>query len=79
MTFEEIIDNMEYAKTYAELYRIADNIANDKLRQAVKEQISICESDGDSVEVAYSVTTSDLLDCYRYNNNDQKLSQENKQ
>ena len=61
-TYREIIDMMEQAQEYADLYYAAGFIKNEKLRADVNELIGICEDDGDDVEVAYSVVTSDLLD-----------------
>ena len=61
-TFEEIISDMENAEEYSDLYAAADKIADEDLRDRVKKQIDVCETDGDDVETAYSVVTSDLLD-----------------
>lgn len=64
VTFDEIIARMENATDYSELYEAASLIANDSLRVDVEQLIGECEDDGDAVEVAYSVVTSDLLDSH---------------
>lgn len=63
-TFDEIILDMSNATEYSELYSAADKIINDELRAKVEELIGTCEDDGDDVEVAYSIVTSDILDGY---------------
>lgn len=60
--FSEIIDMMSNAESYDELYTAAGLIADEGLRVSVEELIGQCEDDGDDVETAYSVVTSDLLD-----------------
>ena len=62
ISFEEIIREMENATEYEELYNAANNIADAGLREDVLKFIQQCEDDGDSVEEAYSIVTSDLLD-----------------
>lgn len=61
-SFEEIINEMENATEYEELYNAAEKIANVDLKEDVIKFIQQCEDDGDSVEEAYSIVTSDLLD-----------------
>lgn len=60
--FSEIIDMMSNAESYDELYTAAGLIKDEKLRTDVETLIGQCEDDGDDVETAYSVVTSDLLD-----------------
>lgn len=62
VSFEEIIRDMENAESYEELYNAADKIKNDNLRADVIDCIQTCEKDGDDVDVAYSIVTSDKLD-----------------
>lgn len=78
MTFEEIINMMEIAQDYGDLYNAAGYIKNDSLRVDVETQIGDCEDDGDSVEVAYSVVTSDLLDSHINDKNVENLEECNK-
>ena len=61
-SFQEIITRMENATDYSELYDAALLIKDDKLRTDVEQAIGQCEDDGDDVETAYSIITSDLLD-----------------
>lgn len=61
-SFDEIITRMENATDYSELYDAALLIKNDDLRTDVEHAIETCEQDGDDVETAYSIVTSDLLD-----------------
>lgn len=62
ISFEEIIEMMSNAESYEELYSAAENIANVDLKDDVIKFIQQCEDDGDSVEEAYSIVTTDLLD-----------------
>ena len=62
VSFEEIIEMMSNAESYEELYSAAENIANVDLKDDVIKFIQQCEDDGDSVEEAYSIVTTDLLD-----------------
>lgn len=62
MSFQQIIDMMEYADTYGELYNAAQYIADDNLRKWVTDELIDCEDNNDPVDVAYSVVTSDFLD-----------------
>lgn len=64
MDFEQIITLMANAVDYMDLYDAASYIVDDDLRVSVEELIEQCEMDEDSVEVAYSVVTSDLLDMH---------------
>ena len=62
--FDEIIDQMSVAEDYSELYSAAGLIQDPSIRVDVEQCIEQCEDDGDDVETAYSVTTSDYLDMY---------------
>lgn len=62
ITFREIISRMENATEYTELYDAASLIKDTELRVDVEQLIRDCEDDGDSVETAYSIVTTDLLD-----------------
>lgn len=61
-SFAEIIADMSNAETYSELYDAAGKIVDAELRNQVEELLGTCEDDGDSVDEAYSIVTSDLLD-----------------
>lgn len=61
-SFEEIISDMELADTYEDLRDAASYIEDISLKNDVYELIDTCENDGDDVETAYSIITSDLLD-----------------
>ena len=61
-SFESIIAEMENAESYEDLYNAAMKIANPDLQNDVTKFIQQCEDDGDSVEEAYSIVTTDLLD-----------------
>ena len=63
-SFEEIITRMSNATDYSELYDTASLIKNDSLRTDVENMLDTCENDGDTVEEAYSIVTSDILDMY---------------
>lgn len=77
-TFEEIIDRMEFAEIYEDLYNAAMCIANPKLQTRVTKAIQQCEDDGDDVEEAYSIVTSDILDMYRNDKNVESLEESEK-
>lgn len=64
MSFEEIITKMENAVDYMDLYDAASYIIDDDLRVAVEQLIEECENDNVSVEEAYSLIISDLLDIH---------------
>lgn len=64
MGFEEIITKMENAVDYMDLYDAASYIIDDDLRVVVEQLIEECENDNVSVEEAYSLITSDLLDIH---------------
>lgn len=72
MSFEEIIRMMENATDYMDLYDAASYIVDDDLRVDVEQAIGQCEDDGDDVETAYSIVTSDLLDMRLYDLNESK-------
>lgn len=72
MSFEEIITMMENATDYMDLYDAASYIVDDDLRVDVEQAIGQCEDDGDDVETAYSIVTSDLLDMRLYDLNESK-------
>lgn len=61
-SFEEIINDMELADDYEGLRDAASYIEDIELKNQVNDLIDTCENDGDDVETAYSVVTSDLLD-----------------
>lgn len=71
--FSEIIDMMSNAESYDELYTAAELIKDDSLRMDVEQLIGQCEDDGDEVNTAYSVVTSDLLDNKVNDLNERKL------
>ena len=62
ITFREIISRMENATEYTDLYDAASLIKDTELRVDVEQLIGDCEDDGDSIEIAYSIVTTDLLD-----------------
>ena len=72
MSFEKIITMMENATDYMDLYDAASYIVDDDLRVDVEQAIGQCEDDGDDVETAYSIVTSDLLDMRLYDLNESK-------
>ena len=72
MSFEEIITMMKNATDYMDLYDAASYIVDDDLRVDVEQLIGQCEDDGDDVETAYSIVTSDLLDMRLYDLNESK-------
>jgi len=74
-SFEEIITRMENATDYEELYSAASLIKNDDIRTDVEQAIDQCESDGDDVETAYSIVTSDVLDMYRNDLNESSINE----
>ena len=76
MSFEEIIRMMENATDYMDLYDAASYIVDDNLRVDVEQAIGQCEDDGDDVETAYSIVTSDLLDMRLYDLNESKNIEE---
>lgn len=70
MSFDEIINKMENAVDYIDLYDAAAYIVDDDLRVEVEQLIEQCELDNDSVEEAYSIVTSDLLDTHIFELNE---------
>jgi len=74
-TFEEIIYRMECAEIYEDLYNAAMLIVDPKLQNMVTEAIQQCEDDGDDVEEAYSIVTSDLLDMHINDKNEEFLDE----
>lgn len=62
ITFREILDRMENATEYAELHDAATLIKDTELRDAVEQLITDCAESEDSVETAYSIVSTDLLD-----------------
>lgn len=62
--FDEIVTQMSNASDYEDLYAAASLIQDPSIRVDVEQCIEQCEEDGDDVDVAYSVTTSDYLDMY---------------
>lgn len=77
-TFEEIIYRMECAEIYEDLYNAAMLIVDPKLQNEVTELIQQCEDDGDEVEEAYSIVTSDLLDMHINDKNVESLEESEK-
>lgn len=77
-TFEEIIYRMECAEIYEDLYNAAMLIVDPKLQNEVTELIQQCEDDGDEVEEAYSIVTSDLLDMHINDKNVENLNEDKK-
>ena len=77
-TFEEIIYRMECAEIYEDLYNAAMLIVDPKLQNEVTELIQQCEDDGDEVEEAYSIVTSDLLDIHINDKNVESLEESEK-
>lgn len=61
-SFEEIINDMELADDYEGLRDAASYIEDIELKNQVNDLIDTCENDGDDIETAYSIITSDLLD-----------------
>lgn len=61
-SFEDIVDKMEMAETYEDLYEAATLIQDNQLKEEVDNMLVECEEDGDDVDIAYSIVTSDLLD-----------------
>lgn len=61
-SFEDIVDKMEMAETYEDLYEAATLIQDNRLKEEVDNMLVECEEDGDDADVAYSIVTSDLLD-----------------
>ncbi len=64
VSFPEIIEMMETAEDYADLYSACSYIKNENIRVDAEILIGECEDDGDDVETAYSIVTSDILDPY---------------
>ena len=77
-TFEEIIYRMECAEIYEDLYNAAMLIVDPKLQNEVTKLIQQCEEDGDDVEEAYSIVTSDLLDMHINDKNVENLNEDKK-
>lgn len=75
-TFEEIIYRMECAEIYEDLYNAAMLIVDPKLQNMVTQAIQQCEDDGDDVEEAYSIVTSDLLDMHINDKNEEFLTED---
>ena len=75
-TFEEIIYRMECAEIYEDLYNAAMLIVDPKLQNEVTKLIQQCEDDGDEVEEAYSIVTSDLLDMHINDKNEEFLTED---
>ena len=67
--FDEIENMMSTADSYEDLYLAASHIKDNSIRIDVEQCIEQCELDGDDVDVAYSVATSEYLDPYRNEEN----------
>lgn len=69
VSFDEIETRMSNATTYDELYAAVSLIEDPKIRANAEEMLDICQRDGDSVEEAYSITTTEYVDPYRNDEN----------
>lgn len=65
VSFDEIERMMSDATTYDELYDAAALIQNPDIRANAEDMLDRCKRDGDDVDVAYSVTTTEYVDPYR--------------
>ncbi len=75
MEFREIIDAMEQAESYDEMYTLADEIVNPNLHADVVDMIDICKRDGDDLETCWSLVSTVHLDDKIYLNNDEDLTE----
>lgn len=64
VSFDEIVTRMANATSYDELYAAIDLIVDAGIRTRAEEIVNACEKDGDDVETAYSVATSEAIDPY---------------
>lgn len=64
ISFQEIMNRMDSAEDYADLYDAASLIMNTDLRIDVENLIGECEDDEDAIDQAVSIICSDLLDAY---------------
>lgn len=78
VSFQEIVEKMDAAGDYADLYEAASYIVNSGLRLDVENLIGQCEDDGDEIDQAVSVVTSDLLDMYLNSKNVENLNESKK-
>ena len=74
VSFQEIESRMYDAEDYDDLYSAAALIVDPSIRVPVEDLISTCQNDGDDVETAYSIVTSDILDSYYNEENVLNLS-----
>lgn len=75
-TFDEIEDEMSRAESYEDLYNAVDKIKDPKKRQNAIDMLDISERDGDDVDTAYSIASTEYVDPYRNDKNiiDTKMS-----
>lgn len=69
VSFDEIEHMMSVATTYDELYDAVALIKDPKIRANAEDMLDTCKRDGDEVDVAYSVTTTEYIDPYRNDEN----------
>lgn len=69
VSFDEIITRMSNATSYEELYDAVSLVEDPSIRNRAEEMLQTCERDGDDVETAYSITTTDCLDMYANDEN----------
>jgi len=74
-TIREIIDLMEAAEDYSDLYSAANEIKDSSLREEVSSAIEEYKELDTPVDEAYSCVTSDLLDFYMYEDNIENLTE----
>lgn len=78
VSFQEIIEMMDAAVDYSDMYEAASNIVNTDLRLDVENAIGQCEDDGDEIDQAVSIVTSDLLDMHLNDKNVENLNESKK-
>lgn len=61
-SFQEIVDMMMDAEDYSDLYAASELIVDEDLKDQVTTMITECEEDGDDIDTASSLVTTDLLD-----------------
>ena len=61
-SFQEIVDMMMDAEDYSDLYAASELIVDEDLKDQVTTMITECEEDGDDIDTASSLITTDLLD-----------------
>lgn len=78
VSFQEIIEMMDASVDYSDMYEAASNIVNTDLRLDVENAIGQCEDDGDEIDQAVSIVTSDLLDMHLNDKNVENLNESKK-